>query len=62
VPNVFVSIFQARNYKNLPDPEGPLSDVLPSSTIKAANDAVLAVSQQPKRVVVKRLLNNGMSR
>jgi len=36
--------------KNLPDPEGPLSDVLPSSTIKAAIDAVLAVSQQPKRV------------
>ena len=35
--------------KNLPDPDGPLSDVLPSFTIKAANDAVLAVSQQPKQ-------------
>jgi len=35
----------------LPDPEGPLSDVLPSSTIKGANDAVLAVSQQPERIV-----------
>jgi len=48
-------------YCNL-DPEGPLPDVLPSSTIKAANDAVLAVSQQPERVVVKRLWNNRMSR
>ena len=35
--------------KNLPDPEGPLSNVLPSSTIKAANDAVLATSRQPER-------------
>ena len=28
--------------KSLPDPEGPLSKTLPSATIKAANDAVLA--------------------
>ena len=34
--------------KNLPDLEGPLSDVLPSSTIKAANDAILAISKQRK--------------
>ena len=30
--------------KNLLDPEGPLSDELPLSTIKAANDAVVAVT------------------
>ena len=44
--------------KNLPDPEGPLSDVLPSSTIKAANDAVMATSRQleqaPKSSKLKR--------
>jgi len=35
--------------KNLPDPEGPLSDILPSSTIEAASDAVLATSKQPEQ-------------
>ena len=35
-------------YKSLPDPEGSLSETLPSATIKAANEAVLAVSKQPK--------------
>ena len=48
----------SRVAKNLPDPEGPLSDVLPSSTIKAANDAVLATSRQleqaPKSSKLKR--------
>ena len=34
--------------KGLPDPEGPLSETLPSATIKAANEAVLAASKQPK--------------
>ena len=34
--------------KCLPDPEGPLSETLPSATIKAANEAVLAASEQPK--------------
>ena len=38
--------------KSLPDPEGRLSDTLPSATIKAAreaaNEAVLAASKQPK--------------
>ena len=34
--------------KSLPDPEGPLSETLPSATIKAANEAVLAASEQPK--------------
>ena len=33
--------------KSLPDPEGPLSETLPSATIKAANEAVLAASKQP---------------
>ena len=34
--------------KSLPDPEGPLSETLTSATIKAANEAVLAASKQPK--------------
>ena len=34
--------------KSLPDPEGLLSKTLPSATIKAANEAVLAASKQPK--------------
>ena len=34
--------------KSLPDPEGLLPKTLPSATIKAANEAVLATSQQPK--------------
>ena len=34
--------------KSMPDPEGPLSKILPSVTIKAANEAVLAASKQPK--------------
>ena len=34
--------------KSLPDPEGLLSETLPSATIKAANEAVLAASKQPK--------------
>ena len=34
--------------KSLPDPEGPLSETLPSATIKAANEAVLAALKQPK--------------
>jgi len=32
--------------KSLPDPNGPLSSVMPSSTIKAANDAVLATQSR----------------
>ena len=31
--------------KNLPDPEGPLSDVLPSSTIKGVLYSLLKASQ-----------------
>ena len=31
--------------KSLPYPEGPLSKTLPSATIKAANEAVLAASK-----------------
>ena len=34
--------------KSLPDPEDLLSETLPSATIKAANEAVLATSKQPK--------------
>ena len=34
--------------KSLPDPEGLLSETLPSATIKAANEAVLAALKQPK--------------
>ena len=34
--------------KSLPYPEGPLSKTLPSATIKAANEAVLAVLKQLK--------------
>ena len=34
-------------HKSLPDPKGPLSETLPSATIKAANEAVLAASKQP---------------
>jgi len=34
--------------KNLPDLEGPLSDVLPLSIIKADNYAMLATTRQPK--------------
>ena len=45
--------------KNLPDPEGPLSDVLPSSTIKAANDAVLATSRQLKQAPKSSKLKRG---
>ena len=30
---------------SLPDPEGPLSKILPSATIKAANEAVLVASK-----------------
>jgi len=45
----FKPVTKPRNLPaNLPDPEGPLSGVLPSSTIKAANDAVLAASRQPQ--------------
>ena len=32
--------------KRLPDPEGPLSQTLPSVTIKAANEAVLAATSK----------------
>ena len=32
--------------KSLPDPEGLLSETLPSATIKAANEAVLATSKE----------------
>ena len=35
--------------KRLPDPEGPLSETLPSATINAANEAVLAASKQPRK-------------
>ena len=45
--------------KNLPDPEGPLSDVLPSLTIKAANDAVLATSRQLKQAPKSSKLKRG---
>ena len=34
--------------KSLPDPEGLLSEAMPSATIKAANKTVLATSKQPK--------------
>ena len=34
--------------KSLPDPEGLLSKTLPSDTIKAANEVMLATSKQPK--------------
>ena len=36
--------------KSLPDPEGLLSETLPSATTKAANEAVLAASKQPKEL------------
>jgi len=40
--------------KNWPDSEGPVSDVLLSSTIKASNDAVLATwSGQPAEQAMK---------
>ena len=35
--------------KRLPDPEGPLSQTLPSVTIKAANEAILAATSQPAK-------------
>ena len=34
--------------KSLPDPEDLSSETKPSATIKAANEAVLAISKQPK--------------
>ena len=34
--------------KSLPDPEGLLSEAMPSATIKAANETVLAASRQSK--------------
>ena len=34
--------------KSLPDPENPQFKTLPSANIKAANEAVLAASKQPK--------------
>ena len=32
--------------KSLPDPEGPLSEALPTTSIKAANEAVLAAMKE----------------
>ena len=37
--------------KSLPDPEGLLSETLPSATIKAANEAVLAASKEQPCVI-----------
>ena len=36
--------------KSLPDPEGPLTETLPSATIMAANEAVLTVSKQANAI------------
>ena len=46
--------------KSLPDPEGLLSKTLPSATIKAANEAVLAASKQPK--VLRTMMHNSNMR
>ena len=45
--------------KNLPDPEGPLSNEVPSSIIKAANDAVLTVNTSRQSDGVPKLAKRG---
>ena len=53
ISSALMSLYRYFKPKRLPDPEGPLSETLPSASIKAANKAVLASSKQQEELPSK---------